>query len=355
MNIEEIKQLVSTGRDINQADWYGCRLIHRAKDVESLRYLVDRGAVVYLENFFGRTALTRAASEGSIERVEFLKKYTPKRYFERALEAAVKNYENLDVLRSLVEEFEEIPGKILELLYDLLMAGRYGEVISNKPCQVAAELDKVKRACQVINTRKYAYLSGHFHYGVLLFNLPYIKENWHTFPEEEKERTALWGLQFKEYEIVNFSVDNGAPITPRTILLSIHKQDRPLDYVIEMASEEAVLGAARTLICRDNADDLKTLMMTRDIRCGKIDGIYLLPYSVMSGAVKCFQMLLECGVAPYHFYPRGYGLDPLAAAVDEADLPQDIADEKVTKFFVENGPGSAREINATYSNKTKNR
>lgn len=353
MDIEEIKSALSSGRGVNQEDWIGSTLIHYAKDVDSLRYLVERGAVVYSQIFLGYTALTLAVREGCIKKVEFLKKYTPKRYFEKALDAAVKNYRNLEVLRSLVEEFEEIPIKILETLYDLLMTGRYGEIISGKPGRVASELDKVKRACQVINTRKYAYWTEQFHYGIILFNLPYIKENWHAFPEKEKELTALWGLQFKEYELVKFSIDNWAPITPRTILLSIHKQDRPLDYVVEMADEDAVLGAVRTLICRDNAEDLKTIMMTRDIRCGKIHGVYLLPYSVLSGAIKCFQLLLECGVAPYHFYPRGYGLGPLEAAGAAADLPQDISDEKVMRFFVENGPGSAREINETYSNKNR--
>jgi hypothetical protein len=39
MKLEEIKSLLSNGYGINQKDSSGSRLIHLAKDIESLRFL----------------------------------------------------------------------------------------------------------------------------------------------------------------------------------------------------------------------------------------------------------------------------------------------------------------------------
>ena len=109
MELEEIKSLLSNGYGINQKDSSNSRLIHRAKDVESLQFLIESGAAAHLEDAWGNTALSLAARDGDLDRVRFLREFTPLPCFDRALDFALNNYNRLDVIQCLVYFMVEIP------------------------------------------------------------------------------------------------------------------------------------------------------------------------------------------------------------------------------------------------------
>lgn len=222
-------------------------------------------------------------------------------------------------------------------------------------------MENLKKICAIFNTRKYTLCKPGVHYGVILFNLPYVKEKWTTFSKEEKTDAAIWACCFNHVEMAKYAIENGIGIEPRmiwsAIVWSAGEITRDLtDYLLEKADIDTILSIVDTAFMRDRADVLKIVMTSCDLRRSKIYGVYLLPCSVLAGARKCFETLLECGVAPYAVYPKVYKRSlqtPADGNVD--DVPQDTSKAEIVDFFLGNGPRSARALNAAYSNKMTTR
>lgn len=357
MKLEEIKECLAKGRGINSKDSAGFALIHQAEDLESIKFLIESDAAANLEDAWGNTALAIAARDGDLERVKFLAKITPSPCFDRALDFALNNYNRHDVIQCLVDFMVEIPEVVLDGLYELLTSALFHERTEDGEKNSWAKIESLKKICAIFNTRKYTLSIGLVHYGAYFFHVSYLKEKWTKFSEQQKIHAAVWACWFGHAEIVKHAVENGVRVEYRMILAAglerFYDLSKDLvDYLLEKADIDTILTIVRTTIMSDRADVVKIVMASRDLRRSKIDGTYLLPYSVLSGARKCFEALLQCGVAPYAVYPKVYKRSlqtPAGGNVD--DVPQNTSDAEIVDFFLGNGPRSARALNAAYSNK----
>lgn len=362
MKLQHIKDYLTRGLDINSRELMGLALIHNAEDVESTRFLIELGAAADIEDLWGNTALDYAVKDGDLDRVKFLAKITRLPYFDRALGFALKNYTRLDVIQCLVDFMVEIPQSALDGLYELLFSTIFS--VSTRDSEDSrAKLEIFKKICAIFNTRKYTLHTPSAHYGVIFLNLPYIKKEWTNFSEEDRVKTAVSACRFNHFEMAEHAIENGVRVEPRMIWLAVNfwsgKVERNLvDYLIEKADADAIESVMSSCIICDRAEVLKIVMTARDMRRSKVRGVPILRYSVMSGARKCFETLLEFGVAPYAVYPKIYkhSLQPvLVGQEDEGDLPDGYINLETAEFFEGDGPRSARRLNAAYSNKMTTR